>query len=193
MLAAASGRADVHIGKPLLSRRSSQPGVLRDSPRSAPVCFNTPLFPELLPRGLHLPVQQTQGPGAGDTYVSAGTAGGQHPDRVHWRSANPRFPAGLCVVAYPSALITTHAAAALGFLDGSPIPGRLAGPFPAAGAGMLRDGRPPGRSTGHGQQALPGHSVGPGVEQSRRSVKHRRGFAWCLWRFWFEKRSPKSP
>lgn len=64
------------------------------------------------------------------------------------------------------------------FLGGSPIAGKPAGPFPAAGAGTLWGGRPLGRRSGHGQQALPCHSLGPGVEQSRRGVKHRRGFAW---------------
>lgn len=48
-------------------------------------------------------------------------------------------------------------------------------------------------STGHGQQALPGHGVGPGVERSRRGVKHRKGFSWCLRHFWFETRSPGNP
>lgn len=64
------------------------------------------------------------------------------------------------------------------FWGGSPIAGKLAGPFPAAGAGTLWGGRPLGRRSGHGRQAPPRHSLGPGVEQSRRGVKHRRGFAW---------------
>lgn len=147
--------------------------MLRGSPRSAPVCFNTLLFRELLPRGLHLPVWQTQGLGAGGVYTRAGTAGGQHPNHMHRPSTNPCFPAGLCAIAYPSALITTGAAAALGFLDGAPSQGGQRGhpqlwEQACCGVAATQAG-----ALGRGQQALPGHGVGPGVEQSRRGVKHR--------------------
>lgn len=47
----------------------------------------------------------------------------QHLDPVHELSPNPCFPAGICTIAYPSALMAIGVAAASELLDGAPSQG----------------------------------------------------------------------
>lgn len=133
-----------------MSHRGSQFGMFRSSPGSAHVCFNRLLSWDLLPRVC-------------TSLFSTGARSKWH-ERKGWvcrrRALRPHALAvgnpSLCcwsLCHYLSWLSHCYlCAAALGVLDDSSVIGRLAGPFPAAGTGMLLGDRSPGRSTGHGSK-----------------------------------------